>query len=264
MSAKASVVPTLLEVQRAMRRSLLAQKEQAEACVVPGGLTPAVRLAVYRNTMMGTLTAALRLSYPAVYRLVGREFFEGAAHIFVEKDPPHSAYVDEYGGSFPEFLGCFPPALSLAYLPGVARLEWAVSRAFHAADVAALDPSRLLAVDPAAHCRIVFTPNPSNGLVRADHPVDAIWRAVLARDDAALAAIDLGSGPVWLLVQRVETGVDVARISESEWRFVAQLCAGRPLQAALDEAALGLDASAALAGHLAAGRFIGFRLAAAR
>jgi hypothetical protein len=38
-----------------------------------------------------------------------------------------------------------------------------------------------------------------------------------------------------------------------------QLCSGRPLQAALD-AAPGLDAVTALAGHLAAGCFTGFTL----
>jgi hypothetical protein len=92
--------------------------------------------------------------------------------------------------------------------------------------------------------------------------VDAIWRAVLAQDEPATAAIDLGSGRVWLLVQRLETGVDVMRISKAEWRFAAQLCAGLPLEAALDTAS-GLDAAAALAGHLAAGRFTGFRLDAA-
>jgi len=256
-------VPTLLEIQRAVRRSLLAESGEPDAYVVSDGLSPSARLRVYRNTMLGTLTTALRLSYPAVYRLVGPEFFEGAVRIFIEKEPPHSAYLDEYGIGFAEFLTRFQPATSVTYLPGVASLEWAVSRALHAPDVAPLDLSCLLAVDPADHGRIVFAPHPSVGLVQADRPVDAIWRAVLAEDDAAMAAIDLASGPVWLLVQRFQTGVDVAHLSEREWRFAAQLCAGRRLQAALDEAP-DLDASAALTGHLAAGRFTGFRLDAAR
>jgi hypothetical protein len=262
MSARESVVPTLREVQHAMRRSLLARDGEADAYVVLDGLAPGARLNVYRNTFIGALTTALRLSYLAVHRLVGAEFFEGAARIFIDKEPPHCAYLDEYGPGFAEFLAHFRPAASLTYLPGVARLEWAVSRALHAIDVPALDLSRLLAIDPAAHGRVVFVPHPSVGLVQADCPVDAIWRAVLAQDDAAMAAIDLGSGPVWLLVQRFETGVDVARVSEREWRFAAQLCNGRQLQAALD-AASDLDASDALTGHLAVGRFTDFRLEAA-
>jgi Putative DNA-binding domain len=257
-------VPTLLEVQRAMRRSLLERDDGAAAhYILADGLAPGARLDVYRNTASSALTTALRLSYPVVYRLVGAEFFAGAASIFAETEPPRGACLDEYGAGFAEFLARFPPAVPLAYLPGVARLEWAVTRALRAAEVEALDLSSLAAIEPADQGRLVLLPDPSIGFVQADHPVDAIWRAVLAQDQPAMAAIDLGSGPVWLLVQRAGTSVDVMRISEAEWRFAAELWAGRALQAVLDLAS-GLDAAAALAGHLAAGRFAGFRLDTAR
>ena len=256
-------MPTLLEVQRAMRRTLVARDDgEVAAYILADGLAPETRLNIYRNTFIGALTTALRLAYPVVHRLVGPAFFEGAARIFIEQEPPRGACLDECGAGFPEFLAQFPPVASLAYLPDVARLEWAVNRAFHAPDVEALDPSCLLTVDPADQDRIVFVPHPSVGLVQASYPVDAIWRAVLARDDAGMAAVDLGSGQVWLLVQRFEAGVDVARLREGEWRFAAQLCGGRPLQAALEEVS-GLDAPAELASHLAAGRFSGFKVGAA-
>jgi hypothetical protein len=51
------------------------------------------------------------------------------------------------------------------------------------------------------------------------------------------------------------------RLDESEWHFAAALCAGQPLQAALDEAT-SVDATALLARHLAAERFVGFTMAA--
>lgn len=172
-------MPTLLEVQRAMQRSLLARDAgEAAAFIVADGPTPSERLAIYRSTVIGTLTTALRLSYPAVFRLVGAEFFEGAARIFIDNEPPHGAYLDEYGAAFPEFLARFPPATSLSYLPEAARLEWAVSRAFHAPDNAALDLSCLSEVDPTSRDRIVFVPHPSVGLVQAGYPVDAIWRGL--------------------------------------------------------------------------------------
>lgn len=253
-------MPTLLEVQRVMRCSLLHHGDGAAAAfILSDGLAPEARLDIYRNTASAALTLALRLAYPAVYRLVGGEFFEGVARIFIEEKPPRSAYLDEYGAAFPDFLASFPSAASLPYLAGVARLEWAVNGALHAPDVEVFDLSDLSAVGPADYGRIVFAAHPSMGLVNADYPVDAVWRAVLAQDDAAIAAIDPGSGPVWLLVQRFETGVDVRRINEKEWQFAAQLCAGRPLQAALD-ATPGFDAATALAGYLAAGRFTGFKL----
>ena len=81
----------------------------------------------------------------------------------------------------------------------------------------------------------------------------------MAQDDAAMAAIDLAAGPVWLIVARGANGVEILPLTEPEWRFMADLCASRPLPAAID-AAPEIDAASLLAGHLAAGRFIGFEL----
>ena len=253
-------MPSLHEVQNAIRMSLLQRDDSTAAAYIVGDeLAPEQRLSVYRNTFVSSLANALRLSYPAAFRLVGAEFFEGAAQIFARERPPRGAYLDEYGAELPEFLASFPPAASLAYLPDVARLEWAVNRALHAPDVEPLDVVRLAGLEPTDHDRVRFVTHPSVSLLRADFPVDAIWRAVLAQDDTALAAIDPSAGPVRLMVQRLATGVDVTRTDERAWRFAAGLCASQPLGAALD-ASVGIDAPALLAEHIAAGRFIGFSL----
>ncbi len=250
----------LLEVQRAIYRSLVERNDGlAAGHIVADALAPAARLNIYRNTFIGNLTTALRLSYPTVHRLVGAAFFETAARLFIEAHPPRGTYLDEYGADFPDFLAQFEPAASLVYLPGVARLEWAVNRALHAPDAEPLDVSRLLAIVPADHGRIVFRPHPSVSLVHAEHPVDEIWRAVLAQDDAAMAAIDLGSGPVRLLVQRPTRDSSVIRLNEPEWRFMAELCASQPLQIAID-AVPDVEPALQLADHFAAGRFIDFEL----
>lgn len=253
-------MPTLLELQRAVGRAILEGDDAAAAChIIADGIVPAARLNVYRNTFVATLTKALRLSFPAVDRLIGAAFFDSAARLFIADYPPRSAWLDEYGAEFPEFLRNFAPAASLAYLPGVARLEWAVSRALHAAAVDPLDLSRLATINPNEQGRIALVPHPSIGFVCADYPVDEIRRSVLAADDAAMAAIDLGAGPVWLLVQRFDTGLNVRRLGEAEWRFTAALCAGRPLDKAI-AAVPDADAAMMLADHLAAGVFIDFAL----
>jgi Putative DNA-binding domain len=256
------VTPMLLELQRALRASLIERDDRdASAYVVPDGLTPGQRLAVYRNTFVGALTNTLRLAFPAVHRLVGTEFFEGAARTFIEERPPRSACLNDYGTDFPEFLADFPPAAFLAYLAEVARLEWAVNRALHAPDAERLDPARLAELNDDERARVRFLLHPSLDLLRAKYPVDTIWRAVLERDDAALAALDLASGRVWLLIERQPTGVGITRMSESAWRFTADLCAGRALYEALAEVG-DAEAPALLANHLATGRFIEFRITA--
>lgn len=251
-------MPTLLELQRGLARSLLRGNDGSVAgLVVADGLAAEARLAIYRHTAIDKLTTALRFAYPAVDRLVGAEFFAAAARRFIESEPPLYADLAAYGAGFPEFLATFPSAEAVPYLAGVARLDRAVARARHAPDAAPLDPAQLGAIADEDASDIAFLPHPAIALVAADHPVDAIWRAVLDRDDAAMAAIDLSSGPVRLLVERTEAGAHVTRLSEIEWRFAVALFASRPLAAALDEIA---EANAAplLAEHLMAGRLIGF------
>jgi hypothetical protein len=248
----------LLELQHAMYRSLVERDDgPAAAYIIAGGLPPESRLSVYRNTFIGTLTTALRLSYPALQRLVGAEFFEGAAALFIEAQPPGSAYLDEYGEAFPEFLASFPPAAHLTYLPGVARLEWAVNRALHAPDLPGLDVGRLVSIPSATQDQVRFTPHAALGLVRDDAPVDLIWRAVLDQDEGAMATIDLEAGPVWLLVERSPAGIEVKRIDPPAWRFAEALFAGHPIETAI-AAVPAADATRLIAEHLAAGHFIGF------
>ena len=254
------IVPALHELQRAVFRSLVEHDDgDATAHIRADGLAAADRLSIYRNTFYGTLTNALRLSYPAVHRLVGADFFEASAQKFIEGEPPRGAYLDEYGAGFPDFLALFPAAVSVPYLPDVARLEWAVSGALHAPDATPLDVAALCAVGEGDHDRVRFVPHPSLSLVRASYPADTIWRAVLEQDSPTLGSVDLADAPIWLLIQRLPTGIDVRRLSEPAWRFASALRAGQPLNEAVDVAS-GVDVSALLAEHLAAGRFIAFNI----
>ena len=253
-------MPRLLELQRAMYLSLVELDDrEAAPHIVVDGLAPEARLNIYRNTFIGSLTNALRLCYPAIHRLVGAEFFGRAAARFIPACPPETACLDDYGEGFAAFLAGFPPAAGFSYLTGVARLEWAVFRALRAPDRPALDPKALAEIDPAEHPLVCFTPHPAVGLVADAAPVDLIWRAVIDRDDAALGAIDLAAGPVWLLVERGLHGVEIIRFEPAAWRFAADLFAGRPIGTTL---AVSAPANAAelIAGHLLAGRFAGFEL----
>ena len=254
-----SGVPTLLEIQTAMRRGLLDDGHARVAALLDDALAPADRLSIYRNTSRTALTNALRLNFPAVQRLVGEDFFAAAAETFITREPPQTAWLDLYGESFPEFLQSFEPAASLTYLPDVARLERAVDHALHAVHAEPLEYPQLLDIEPSVHRRLCFTPHPSVSLVFSPYPVDAIWRAVLTRDDAALAAIDLSTSAVWLLVERRAGEIEVAQLDERPWKFAEALFAGHSLSAAL-AVADDPNAAAWLAAHLAAGHLSDFAL----
>lgn len=254
-------MPSLREVQQSLHRSLLLEVDaSADSHIVGAGLTPRARLGIYRNTMLGTLGKALRLSFPAAHALVGADFFEAAVQVFARRQPARSADLNAYGAEFPDFLQRFEPAQTLAYLPDVARLEWGVNRALHAPDMQPLDPSALTAVAPTDHDHVCFVAQPSISLLHSRYPVDAIWRAVLQRDDAAMTAIDLGSGPVYLMVQRLDGEVDVARMDEGAWRFAAALLDGQPLRAVL-ATRQGRGGATQLAEHLMSGHCVAFCIA---
>ncbi|HTP38428.1 MAG TPA: DNA-binding domain-containing protein [Steroidobacteraceae bacterium] len=244
-------MPTLLETQRELQGLLLGDEP------LPTQPHWLQRLSIYRNTCFSTLVSALRLSFPAVQRLVGDEFFEGAARQFIAAQPPTSAYLNEYGARFPAFLRGFAPAAGLPYLGDVAELEWAVNRALHAEDAAGIGLAQLTGLGEAALPHLRFVPHPALTLLQLATPADVIWNAVLNADDAALAALTLTGDAVLLLVERDTTGVQVRRLQPEAWQFTRLLCEGAPLHAALAGDAVTLQAL--LADHLVRGRFVQYR-----
>jgi hypothetical protein len=244
-------MPTLHDLQHAFGAALLSSDPAAAEFVIADGIAPEARLNIYRNTYAGNLVAALRISYPAVRKLVGDDFFEGTARAFVDAHPPRSAYLNEYGEAFAGFLAQFPPAASVPYLADVARLEWAVNVALYAENAPVLDAAKLATLGE--HTDLSFVPHPSVSLVKTAYPANAIWRAVIEENDAALGVVDLAQGPDFLVVSRGAEGVLVATLSEDEWQFARALFAGVPISRALADAKT--DVSPSLAAHLAAGRF---------
>jgi len=249
--------PKLLEVQRAFGDAIFRDEARLADHIADNGIAAADRLRIYRNTAFSVLTDALRLVYPSVSRIVGTEFFDGAAAFFIRRHPPTDAYLGNYGGEFAKFLSGFKPASGVRYLADVARFEWALNVAANALDAAAVDPTALASLPPSAHDAVRFVPHSSVSLLELKYPADRIADAVMARDDTAMAAIDLDSGPVWLVVHRGVDGVEARRFGETEWQFMARLCAGAPL-GAVTAAYPQVKAGPLLADHLLRGRFCRF------
>jgi hypothetical protein len=249
-------MPALRELQQAFGAFMLSENADAVCShIVEDGFSAADRAGIYRNTCRSVLIETLRMSYPAVERIVGRDFFDMAAEQFVVAHPPGSGYLNEYGVGFADFLGAFGPAGTLPYLPAVARFEWALSAAANAVDMPVLDPGALAAVDPEYHATLRFEPHPSVRFLALACPADQIADAVLSGDDAAMAQVDLSSGPVRLVVHRGPGGVEAQRLEPGAYDFLSRLCAGEALGSLLETApaeAARLLAEALTKGHLTA------------
>ena len=247
----------LLELQRAFGASLLREEDDAiHAVIADDGFTAAERLRIYRNTCRSTLIAALRMTYPAVDRLVGGDFFDFASARYIAEYPARSGYLNEYGAEFAGFLDAFAPAAGLRYLADVARFEWALGVASNAIDAPALTAAALASMRPAQHASLRFEAHPSVSFLLLASPADEIADAVLSGADAAMREVNLSSGSVRLVVHRGPEGVQAERLGPQAHDFLSRLCAGEPF-GALVEIAPGA-APAWLAEALTKGRLCAF------
>jgi hypothetical protein len=251
--------PALLELQRAFARALLREDQDVVwRHIADDGFTPAERLNIYRNTCRSVLIETLRMTYPAVDRLVGREFFDMAAARFIRAHPCRSGYLNEYGAELADFLAALEPASGLPYLADVARFEWALGLAANALDAPALDAAALGAVKVADHASLRFEPHPSVRLLSLAYPADEIADAVLSGDEAAMAEVEWAGRPARLVVHRGPDGVEAKRLEREAYEFLSRLCAGEPL-GRLVESAPG-EAPLLLAEALAKGRLAAFHI----
>ncbi|HEX9821907.1 MAG TPA: DNA-binding domain-containing protein [Methylomirabilota bacterium] len=229
---------TLRELQAGVRSAMLDGDVRAVAPAVRAdGVGAAARLAVYRHHVFTSLTAVLESTYPVIARLVDLRFFRYAADRYIREQPPAGPCLFEYGASFPDFVAAFPPSRRLAYLPDVARLEWAMTVAVHAPDVPPVEPDALRALPaPALHSSVTLLTSP--------WPIDAIWRA--NQPGAAEAAVDLEGGGVRLQVWRAGDEAVFRALAPADFAFRDALRRAGRLEAAA-EAALAADPGAPLA-----------------
>ena len=239
-SHQAQPVLSLGEMQTAFGRALLGGDATAVLGAIAGdGLSAEARLAIYRHHVATTLTDALKGAFPVVCHLVDERFFAYAADRFITAHPPSSPCLFEFGADVPAFLAEFAPCAHLAYLPDVARLEWAMTRAMHAADAAPLDPRGLGGLDRDELGALVFGLDPSVTLMHSPWPVDRIWRANQPDADAD-AVVDLDAGGACLEIRRAGDDIVFRALPPAVYALRHALQDGRTLADAAD-AALRLD-----------------------
>lgn len=217
---------------------------------VPEGLTdgqgaPAgKRFAVYRNNVTVSLIDALEAGFPVVAKLIGAENFRNIAREYLRTEPPASPLMMLYGAGFPAFLASFPPLAKYAYLPDVARLEYALRESYHAADHTPIAPEALGEVAPEALERVRLTLAPSLRLLASPWPVHALWLYNMTE-----GAPKPQASAQSVLITRASFDPEPLLLPQGADSFIAALQAGAPLGEAAEtaaEAAPEFDLGAAL------------------
>ena len=228
----------LAELQRDMARALLSGDMQSMMGHIAVGPIPAeAALLVHRNTVLGGLAGALRLTFPTVDKLVGKAFLDQAAAAYAQETPPGEAAFTRHAAVFPAFLQRYPRAACIAYLADAARFDLAI----HDAGAAPLDGEGVdTRLDEATRLAL----SPSLRIESFVYPVDEIRDALDSQDEQRLAAIDIEPRPLAFAVWRGAAGAVVRPLSPPSAAFLSALIAGAPADEALEQALAGQDADA--------------------
>ena len=248
----------LAELQAAFRAAVLGPDDQAPPEVTShSNPRPKRRFDVYRNNVAASLTGTLAARFPVVERLVGEEFFQAMALVFVEGAPPRSPVLLHYGADFPKFLETFEPVADVPYLPDVARLEYLQNAAYNAADAKPLTVEDFQALPPETISDARFVPHPSLGLVASEYPVYSIWRT--NAHDTEIVPVTPDHGAEQVMVVRPDLAVEVVKLPPGAYALIAALRDGATLTDAADRGGSSsphFNLQGALAGLIRSGALI--------
>jgi hypothetical protein len=220
----------------ARRDGILARMDPILLEVVKGdgALGPAERLEIYAGMYQTRLLDVLREDFPRTLAVVGDDTFATLALGYLARCPSTTASVRHLGQRFADFLAT--EKTTPAFLPDLARLEWARVEVFDASDSAALRLSDLQCVPadewPALRFRLI----PACVVVDSAWPVHRIW-----------ADGELASHPEATMVRVWREGWSVshAAMAIAERQAFSALQRGKPFVAICDAVDTGLGADAA-------------------
>jgi hypothetical protein len=187
------------------------------------GIVPPAALSIYANNARVSFIETLKRTYPAIWRLVGEDYFRQSAREFQHLHPSRSGDLQHVGERFAEYLVLKHGNDNYAYLADVARLEWAYQEALIDIELAPLNLARLALVDSLVYPHLQFSLQPSVRLVESRFPILAIWEVNVADELSTDECIDLNAGADRLLVLRAFNGVRIHRLDLGELTFLRRM-----------------------------------------
>ena len=149
-------------------------------------MTARERLDVYRSGYRGRLIECLADDYPALKHLLREDRFDAIASLYIDAHPSRSPSLNAFGATMPAFLA-ESGLKDAAFASDLARLEWALVEAIHAAHADPITPERLAEIAPETWVGARLQAAPSVQVLRFRHPVDGYYQAFRDGRDAGVA-----------------------------------------------------------------------------
>lgn len=189
---------------------------------------------IYSNNLYKGRNGTLANIYPSIKTLVGEKFFNSCTREYVRLTPSTSGNLEDYGEEFPVFLGEFPPAKKLAYLPDVARFEWLYHKCLLTEKDETIAAEKLQTLTPEECAKIKFIFNSSTVFFESKFPILKIWQMGNKPDPEKLD-LDKERGERLLILRR-DNDVNFIPLDSAEFSFLKSLKDGQLLEQAFDAA----------------------------
>lgn len=200
------------------------------------------RLNIYKNNTHYSLLNALRELFPATLTTIGETLFSACAQHYLQKHPPTSAAMIDFGHEFPDFLMHFPLSQHLYYLPDLAQLELLRHQSYHAEDQEPLSPETFATLNIETLASSHITPVASAFLLASKFSIFDIWQlAFRSTNDAPKSEPEseqavLADRAQQLLIIRQSMEVEVYALNPGVFNFLQQLSLGKAIGHALESA----------------------------
>ena len=185
------------------------------------------RIEIHRRNYQASLTESLRAKFPGTCWLVGEGFLDYGARRFVERNPPGSPCIAEYGFDFTAFLSSLPGTLRLPYLTDFMKLEWFFGKASVAVPVPAFLPSVLEILKSTRLLDSTVELQPGLFYLATSWPVDTLLDLYLT--ETAPDSLEFEPNSRWLEISGSRGDVRVVRLPKAEFVFREALRDGRTL-----------------------------------
>jgi hypothetical protein len=215
---------TLQAIQQQMQQAVLTAKPHALPAIHSDAIADAhSRLAVYQHGYRIRLRDALKIEFGGLRRIVGQSF-DALLDAYVAAHPSPYYNIRWYGAGLAGFLD--QSRRDKPQLAEMARLDWAISTAFDAADEPSIGMTELAVVPPEAWANLRLMPQANLQLLRCACNVDAFRRA--ADRSSERPHLRRYAKPRHILVWRHAMSVHYRRLAEDEHRALAAAQCGEP------------------------------------
>ncbi|HYD48838.1 MAG TPA: DUF692 family protein [Terriglobales bacterium] len=226
------------------RDGLRTVQQQVAQCIVdgggpgewlklPDGCDAHARIHVYAAGYLARLRSALQEAYPALAHLCGRRRFAELVDRFVAVSPPVTYDLNQCGAGLRDYLGGDPLTAELPFLADLARLEWAIVRAFHADVPASAEGKAAARGSLADWVSSTIDLRSDVAVVSSPWPIVTLWQA----RETAIEQIDLDlhTGGQSALIYRDGHEVCCEVIPAAEATALTVLSQQRSLEAVIGE-----------------------------